>query len=120
QMLVRQRQNVPGQAPELFLFVAPAIVTAALGESEAEERTLSAAVEDDCAVATRSPLTRPVDSQLDDAAAKIGVDLPTLNAAHRIEQCRIGDPFLACETPEPGIPEYPQDEAPLPFAICHL
>ena len=120
QMCVRQAENVPGHAPELLLFIFLDIVAAALGEAEDEEGTLPVPVEDDRSKAARPTLARPRDTLLDDAAAKVGVDLPTLGPTHRVEQHRVGNSFLARETPEPGIPEYPHRPAPLRFTICHL
>ncbi|EXL10658.1 hypothetical protein BG36_02040 [Aquamicrobium defluvii] len=45
QMRIRQGEDVPGHAPELFLFVGFDIVVAALGETEDEERPSAAPVD---------------------------------------------------------------------------
>ena len=85
---------------ELLLFIVIDVRPVALREPVSENSPLSAAEEDDRALATRFSPPWPGDPLLNDTAAKIGIHLSFFSARHRVY--RVGDLFLSSKPLEPS------------------
>jgi hypothetical protein len=84
-----------------FELVGLQIRLTALGEAESENGPTARSVEQERPVAAGAALAGTRHALLDDATAKIGVDLPALGAPHGIQEDCIGQVFLASEAPKP-------------------